>query len=856
MEKDGPKIDSDIIAIKAARAAELESIWSALGPGSFAMGMCARAARATDRAVSACWDSARMPEGCAAIAVGGYGRDALWPGSDVDVMVLAPSAAEVHEDILEEAVGRFAAAMWDAGLDPGLVSRRIDECESLARSDVTIRCAMMERRWVVGSKKVFEDLGYLMEKLDPLDFYLAKMREQRDRHERHGDSPFILEPNLKESPGGLRDLQMPMWVARSMGIEPTWEGLRVAGLLTGGEAELASACEARLSLLRAMLHRQMARRDERLTFEAQSKLAESLGIGMEDGKSAAAMMMDGYFACARSVVMINEVLLQSMGERLLDARSGPKRRLSDRFYEQGGYLWANEDEVFAREPGALFEAFALMQSQPSLEAMGSSSTRALWRASRRVDSWFRSDDANRRAFVSMLRSPSGVVSELNRMARVGLLGAYIPAFGKAETLMQHDLFHAYTVGRHTLGVVRGLRRFQREDRAHELPVLSEIAAGFKDYWLLYVGALFHDIAKGRGGSHEEKGEVDARLFCDQHGIDGEDKDLIAFLVRRHLDMSRVSQKEDIQDPDVVEAFAKMCGSARRLDALYLLTVADMRATGPTVWNGWKASLLESLWRQSSRVLSGDWQGGSGKVARMRNLAFDAGRSAGADEHGARSYVESLDDLYYLRVNELDCAWHARALAPLDRRETSCFVELGSDRVAKVAMWSADREGLFVKICSALARAGLSVRSAKLASSKSGWALDSFDAEDVREPSDLADRKDEIERMLLAALAPGAREEKPAMGRCSARARHSGAIAQAHISKAGADWLVEVACADRAGVLWSIAEELAKRGLAVKSARVSTVGERAEDVFVVEGAVLESADERLALESALVERLGL
>lgn len=845
---------SSAITIKKNRTESLTAIWSELGPRSHAIKLCQRASAATDEAVAACWREAVMPLRCALLAVGGYGRGALWPASDVDVMLLCGD--EVDEAEVEAAAGRLAALMWDAGLEPGMVARRVSECRELAISDATIRSAMMERRLVAGSSSVSEELASVIDSMSALSLYLAKTREQRERHARHGDSPFGLEPNIKESPGGLRDLQMPMWIARAMGIDPSWKGLEGAGLLTGGEAELAAACEARLALLRAMLHAARGRREERLDFEAQAKLAEWLGIGQEEGKSAAAVMMDGFFACARSVVMVNEVLLQSMSERLIGSETETKRQLSERFYEQGGLLWAESDDVFAQEPSALFEAFRWMQTDQAILGMGSRCTRALWRASRRVDAWFRADAGNRENFAAMLKSPRGVVSELARMARVGLLGAYLPAFGRAETLMQHDLFHAWTVGRHTMGVIRNLRRFRRADRAHEAPTMARVAVEFDDYWLLYVGALFHDIAKGRGGRHEEKGELDARDFCAGHGIEGDDEELVCFLVRWHLEMSRVSQKKDIEDPRVVEEFAKLCGTVRRLDALYLLTVADMRATGPTVWNEWKGQLLESLWRQARKVLMGGWINPPGHVEMGKRAAREAAIEVGVSEERALAYVAEFDDLYFLRTSASDCAWHAQALAPVDRARPACVVKMEDSERVKVLVWGADGSGLFAKICAALATAGLSVDEAKLSCSPNGWALDAFSATDLRAGTSHKERVLDIQSKVLSSIEPGSTLVAPVLGRVSARARSAGAIAQARVNPAGADWLVEVACADRAGVLWSIADELERRDLSVKSARVTTVGERAEDVFVVEGKALESPEGRLALEEALVARLTL
>lgn len=838
--------------IKAARDARLKRIWGALGPQSNAMSLCAQASLATDEAARACWSLASLPDGCAMLAVGGYGRSMLWPASDVDILILAPDEERCPESELDEAVGRLAALLWDCGLEPGLCSRRIEACAELAEADITIHCSMMERRLVAGAEDLFDALGQQLAQLEAAPFFLAKMREQGERHARLGDSPFGLEPNLKESPGCLRDLQMPLWIARAMGISASWAGLREAGLLTGGEAELAQACEARLSLLRAMLHRHHGRRDERLSFQAQAALAAALGIGMEDGKSAAAVMMDGFFSCARSVAMVNEVTLQGLSERIFSLEEGPRRELSENFYERGGLLWAVDEDVFAQRPEALFEAFEWSQKDPSIKGLGSRCSRALWRASRRVDSWFRADGRNRAAFARILSSPSRVIGALSGMAKVGLLGAYLPAFGKAETLMQHDLFHCYAVGRHSLGVARNLRRFVRVDRAHEMADLTELALGFDRYWLLYVAALFHDIAKGRGGRHEELAVVDAAEFCAGHGIQGEDKELVEFVVRWHLEMSRTSQKEDIEDPLIVERFAKLCKTTRHLDALYMFTIADMRATGPTVWSDWKGGLLAALWRDARKFLVAGQPPAAGRVETLQALAMEAALGAGASMEQALSCIEDLGHFYFLRASPAECQWHAASLVMLDRSKSQavCLDWRGRTRAL---VWTPDKVGLFSKICSEMSKQKLEINAAKIFTTASGWALDSFEAK----RADGALSPPAAEK-LAASLLEGLGQDGgrgPAMGRCSAKARHAGSVALAKIVPAGADWLLEVSCVDRAGVLWAIASEIESRGISIKSARIATVGEWAEDVFVVSGHVLSSQEARTGLQDALAARLA-
>lgn len=843
-------MNSHSFPLCSQRPLQLQTLWNTLNLSSNALELCRQAASLTDAAVLECFSASQFPSSVCLVATGGYGRGLLWPHSDVDLLILYPET-QVDLPALESSISTFSSLLWDARIEPGLLARPIESCASLSCQDVTIFCSMLESRYLTGDETLLSHLRALLSTLSSQEFFTEKMREQRERHARHGDSPFCLEPHLKEAPGTLRDLQMPFWIARTLGLEPTWNGLQKAGLLTGGEAELAQACETRISLMRAVLHHLQGRMGERLTFDLQTQMAQFLGIGPEAGKTPAAVLMDGFFSCARNVTMINEVLLSGLESRVFPS-SQPPQPIDDHFFTQDSTLELYDPNLFALHPSRMMDAFLIAQQHSSVQRMGPILTRALWRASRRVDAWFRADVHNRAQFLRMIQSHQGPIAALVQMAKVGLLGAYLPAFGRAETLMQHDLFHAYTVGRHTLGVLRNLRRFIREDRAQEMPAITEIARSFSDYWVLYLGALFHDIAKGRGGSHEEQGVEDARTFCQAHCIDPTHQSLVEFLVRWHLEMSRVSQKEDLQDPEVIQAFALRCGSVRFLDALYLLTIADMKATGPTVWNAWKGSLLDDLWRQSRFFLLNQSEAPDDKVQRLRQKTAQWMADHGASESQIQHYCKDLSEVgYFATTSTDDSQWHTQHAALSWGKSSIIEVRhLHVDHPHRIqAFFTApDQPGLFLRFCVAMARLRANVLSAKLHSTPSGWILDTFEFE-VSQDISLSAIRDTLHHWIFQAT----NLPSPTLGRVSSRARHVG-VAQALMSPSNQDWLLEVSAPDRSGLLWMTAEILQRHRIRLKSARITTVGERAEDVFIVHAPHLEHERHRSELQRELIHHL--
>ena len=561
----------------------------------------------TDKLLQQLWQRAQLGNAYTLVAVGGYGRAQLCPHSDVDVLVLLPQDATEAQ---REAVGQFISSCWDAGLELGSSVRTVAECLQEARADITVQTALLEARRILGNTALFTKLRHAYSThLDVAAFLTAKTLEMNQRHTRYENTPYALEPNCKESPGGLRDLHTVLWVARAAGLGNSWRELAHNGLATAFELRQIERNEALLLLIRTRLHALAGRREDRLVFDLQTAVAESLGYRSsysEPGRPhlrASEVLMRRYYWAAKAVTQLSQILLQGMAARLAPTRQ-ELRPLNPRFFDMGGQIEVVSDDLYQRQPQAIMETFWLYATTRGLRQLSVRTLRALYNARHLMDASFRHDANNRRLFMDILRQPEGLTRTLRLMNQTSVLGRYLWPFRRIVGQMQHDLFHAYTVDQHILTVLRNMRRFFMAEHAHEYPFCSLLASGWDKPWVLYLAALFHDIGKGRGGDHSDIGAQEVRRFCRQHQLDAADTELAEFLVREHLTMSQVAQKQDLYDPDVVAAFAQRVGTERRLTALYLLTVADIRGTGPKVWNAWKGKLLEDLYRASVRVLGG------------------------------------------------------------------------------------------------------------------------------------------------------------------------------------------------------------------------------------------------------------
>ena len=803
------------------------------------------------------WHSFSLPPEAALVAVGGYGRGALFPASDIDILILLPDAPGAElQSALEGLVGQF----WDVGLEVGHSVRTINQCLEEARNDITVQTSLVEARLLCGSEVLYcQFLGRMEVNFNPVLFYEEKRLEQQERYQRFNDTPYSLEPNCKESPGGLRDIHVIFWVAHTAGYGNSWADLARHGLLTAEEARDFEICESFLNHLRIRLHFLAGRREDRLLFDYQHALAEQFGYVDLEGKRASEQLMQKYFRTARAVTLLNKVLLQNIGAALAPGNERLPEPIDEDFQNRGGLLHVRDEHLFQRKPLAIFQAFRCMQAHSELEGMTAPTLRALWRARRLMDTEFRNNPEVRRQFLEFLQAPRGILHELRRMHQLDLLGTYLPAFGKIVGQMQHDLFHVYTVDQHILQVVRNLRRFAMSEFVHEFPLCSQLMADFDRHWLLYVAALFHDIAKGRGGDHSQLGMQDAREFCLAHGLDETDTELVVWLVGNHLVMSHVAQKEDVSDPQVISRFAERVVDERHLTALYLLTVADIRGTSPKVWNQWKGKLLSDLFTLTRQYLEqGKPMEHHGVIAEHQAEALRLLRFHALSGTVHEQLWKYLDTVYFLRHTPEEIAWHTRSLH---------YRALGGQPVVKariaaqeiglqVMVYTRDQTDLFARMVGFFNGAGYSIVDAKVHTTSHGYALDSFLLLDMSERDSDRNMISYIEHELTQYLLGQGSFDAPAVGRVSRHVKHFPIKPRVEITldEKATHHVLSLVAADRPGLLYRVARLLTRHQVNIETARIATLGERAEDVFLISGGDLAETSRRIRLEQELLEIL--
>jgi len=798
-----------------------------------------------------------LPPGCALAAVGGYGRGELYPYSDVDILVLLPGNSPAGT---EDAVSALLTALWDIGLEPGHSARTIAECLTEAQADITVETALLEARFLAGSRPLMRDFTQqLLRQLDPRTFFRAKLLEMQRRHIRYENTPYALEPNCKESPGGLRDLQVILWMARAAGYGRTWKQVADAGLLNADEARQLRRAGQAFKRLRIELHLHARRREDRLLFDYQPTLAQTYGFEARAGRRPSELLMQQYYRAAKLVTQLNAILVQNIEERLFEPPPAAPKPIDEDFVNRHGLLDVTLDDAFERKPTLLLRAFLAMQQHPELHGMSVRVLRGIWQARTRIDAQFRANPVHRRLFITILQQPRGIVHELRRMNDLSILPRYLPAFRRIVGQMQHDLFHVYTVDQHILMVVRNLRRFTMAEHAHEYPLCSDLIANFDRHWLLYVAALFHDIAKGRGGDHSTLGAQEVRRFARQHGLEREDSDLLEFLVREHLLLSTVAQKQDLSDPQVIHAFARRMGNERYLTALYLLTVADIRGTSPKVWNGWKGKLLEDLFRQTLAVLGGQAASATAVLNQRKEEAIHLLRLAGLRDDAREALWRQLDVAYFLRHEANDIAWHTRHLyRRVNATEPVVRARLTeSPDSLQFVIYAPQRPDLFVRLCAWFDSQRLSIQDARVHTTRHGWALDNFIVLAPGPTEEPRARLAVLEHNLATALA-----EAPALpahtsyGRASRRSRTFPITPsiKLHPDERGQAWVLDVVAADRPGLLYALARVFATHSVVLHTAKIITLGERVEDTFVISGPPLDGGRQQLRFEEDLLDAL--
>ncbi len=826
----------------------------------------------------------------ALLGVGGFGRGELFPYSDVDVLVLLPNGLSLEHDAqLKDRIEAFIGSCWDAGLEIGSSVRTLEDCLAESAKDVTVQTALLEYRLVTGDPALVQQFHQaFFAAMDAKAFFVAKTLEMHQRHTKFEDTPYALEPNCKESPGGLRDLQVILWVAKAAGYGDRWQALADSGLATAFEIRQIQRNESLLFVIRARLHLIAKRREDRLIFDMQNAVAESFGYtsaerrrptananasawhagaperrtappGKRSVVRASEQLMKRYYWAAKAVSQLNQILLMNIEERLNPSTYAP-RRINAHFSEKAGMIEVVSDNLYQREPHAILETFLVYQKTVGVQGLSARTLRALYNARDLMGTHFRSDPVNRATFRQILMEPEGITHAMRLMNQTSVLGRYLWVFRKIVGQMQHDLFHVYTVDQHILMVLRNMRRFFIVEHAHEYPFCSQLASGWDKPWVLYVAALFHDIAKGRGGDHSELGALEVRRFCKQHDIATEDAQLIEFLVHEHLTMSNIAQKSDLSDPSVIADFAKRVGNERQLTGLYLLTVADIRGTSPKVWNAWKGKLLEDLYRYTTRVLGGRAPDPDAEMELRKREALVLMALHAMPFEAHKALWNTLDVSYFMRHDAADIAWHAKQLS---RHEATsqpivrCRRSLVGEGL-QVLVYTQDQPDLFARICGYFDQGGFSILDARVHTTLTGYALDTFQ---VITTSDMEEHYRELTSMLenglALAIAKSGPLPAPSRGRVSRRVKSFPIAPRITLrpDERAQLWLLNISASDRVGLLYSVARVLTRHGITVQLAKVATLGERVEDTFLIHGPQLQHNRAQIEIETELLDALS-
>lgn len=776
-------------------------------------------------------------------AVGGYGRRELFPYSDIDLVVLLNS-----EDTspYQEILSNFFTFLWDIGLKLGQSVRTIQQCVDAAIEDQTVMTSLMEIRLITGSSKLHKTLKQQItpDKIWPSDqFFAAKMQEQRQRYAKFHDTAYNLEPNIKEGPGGLRDRQVIAWVFKRHYNSSTLKELIKFGFLPESEyLELVAALEV-LWRIRYALHLLTNRCEDRLIFDYQRDLAQQFGFSTEhqEYNQDVEQFMQFYFKTVLGLERLNEMLLQLFNERFVPGEAVYKLiPLNDKFVAINGYLEAIDDNLFDRHPLALLELFLVLEQNSSIKGVRATTIRLIRKSLHLIDDDFRRNKAANRLFIEAFRQPRGITDQLRRMNRYGILAAYIPGFANIVARMQYDLFHIYTVDEHTLFVIRNLRRFALEKHLEELPFCNDIFLLIAKPEILYLAGLFHDIAKGKNGDHSVIGEKITRDFCTQHDLSSHDTNLTCWLVRNHLVMSMTAQRKDISDPDIIHQFAQIVGSTEYLNYLYLLTVADIRATNPELWNAWKDALLKELYSVTYSTLHRGLQNPVTLAERLLENKKEAKEELlklGISEPVILSSWQHVGDDYFLRYSSDEIAWHTIAIASSTEDELPLVLlrpqtQRGS---AEVFVYTKNEEAIFSLSTATLDQLGLTILDARIMTTTDDYVLNSFLVlEQSGDPINELFREVHICTVLRHNLLHHEVKKHKNIHRQSRQAKHFPIPTniQFHADPLHRHTIIEIITTDHAGLLSKIGRAFVKKDIHLHNAKITTIGSRAEDMFYI------------------------
>ena len=848
-----------VAAYREALALGREHLKQGFDMGAGIDGLCAQRAWLIDQILLSAWrESGLDPGRFALLAVGGYGRGELHPGSDVDVAIVTGTETL---DAEHQRIAGYVRFLWDIGLDIGHSVRTVEDCGTEAGSDITVMTNLMEARLLSGSPALYRGVREATapdRMWPPAAFFEAKLAEQTARHARFHGTAHNLEPNIKEGPGGLRDIHTIAWVAKRQFGAESLRGLLDHGFLSEDEQRVLSAVQSFLWRVRFALHLLAGRREDRLLFDYQRHVAARFGYGDQEGvQLGVERFMKHYYRMAMELRQLNEMLLQLFREAILESqREARIEPLNKRFQVRNGYLDACHDQVFERYPCALLEVFLLLQQHREIEGVRASTIRLIRDHRHLIDDKFRKNLKSRALFMEIIRQPRGIGHELARMHRYGVLGAYLPVFGAVAGLMQFDLFHVYTVDVHTLFVVQNLRRFSDPESAEATEMCRRIMAQLPKPELLYIAGLYHDIAKGRGADHSELGGRYAAEFCNDHGLSHFDARLVAWLVEHHLLMSMTAQRRDITDPEVINEFARAVGDRVRLDYLYLLTIADIRGTNPSLWNSWKDALLTELYDGTLRALR---RGVRNPLEREEWIAETKGEALATlmrsdlRKEAILSVWRMLGEEYFVRHWPDEIPWHTEAIARAREEDLPlCLIrEMTRRGGTEIFIYGKDHDHVFATTTWVLEHLGITIMDARIIRSPDGYSLDTYIV--LEAATHQAIRSEGYSREIVTVLRERLRGAAPVGRKVNRRLdrqlRHFRIPTEVSFSDdpGNARTAMEVIATDRPGVLSQIARAMRFCGVRLQSAKVATFGERVEDIFYITDAHDRPLEDPLKLE---------
>jgi [protein-PII] uridylyltransferase len=805
--------------------------------------LVASRARLIDQVLQRVWRYIFEDSGdTALVAVGGYGRGELHPCSDIDLLILV--GEEKHFNDLKESLERFLTLLWDIGLQVGHSVRTVTDCVREAEQDISVATNLVESRLLAGSPELYRQMEQTTgpERLwNSHDFFKAKWQEQQARHAKYDNSISNLEPNIKESPGGLRDIQMIGWVAKRHFHATTLHDLVTHEFLSEEEYEALIKGQNHLWRVRFALHLLTGRHDDRLLFDHQRTLAAQLGYAADSANLAVECFMQDYYRTVMELSRLNEMLLQHFQEEiLLHNQLQEPVPINRRFQSRNGFVEVTHDKVFERTPTALLELFLILQEHPELKGVRASTIRLIRNTRHLIDDKFRKDIRAQSLFMEILRQPHGVTHALRQMNIYGVLAAYIPVFKNIVGRMQYDLFHVYTVDEHTLMVVRNIRRFTIPEYTDEHPLCSQLIGILPKIELLYLAALFHDIAKGRGGDHSILGADDAYAFCRLHHLSEYDSRLVGWLVRQHLVMSMTAQRKDITDPEVVQEFAAFVGDINRLTYLYLLTVADVSATNPNTWNSWKDSLLRDLYLATRRCLLRGLDNPLAQIDLIQAKQTEALLQLQKEQLN-RGKIEalwrSLPNEYFLTHSPNAIQHHTQVILATSAEHLPLITLRQTARRGgtEVLYYGLERDNLFAVTTTLLDQLGLSIVNARIMTTTTGYSLNSFlILEQDGSPVESGHRWQEIMDALHASLRQGGDQPLNVSRRMPRQHKHFDTPTKVSFYQDPSHnrTAMRLTTLDRPGLLSKVGQAFVVCEVRLQHARIATLGAEVEDIFFI------------------------